>query len=330
MNQFLLIKATLLELTSTLLLFSGESDTTLIASFIGSHLLASAILSWLAWTVIPGKYRYPVYYSYSLFMALIFFIPFFGFFGIASAMVIALRTPRRKTPRNFRCHDIPPMPEKPGNFMLTTQYSAGGMRAVLEADTPTDKKIGTVMYTRNLGDKEAVPLLRIALRDQADDVRLLAYSMLDQKETAINLTINEIKEQLELLDHGSPSQRALLLLQLADHYWELSYLGYSQGELRLFNLERARNHLNHSIELDDTPTAQALLGKVEFALGEYTKAQAHFEHASGNGLAPEVFLPYMAEIAYRNHDYDLTHKLICRLPSELSNLRLAQLREYWL
>ena len=330
MNQFLLIKAALLELGSVGFLLYGEPDPAVTIAFISTHALASAILSWLALTLIPGKYRYPLYLSFSLFMAMIFFIPFFGFFGISVAMVVAMRTPQRRSSPYFDVFTVPSLAESPAKFVKASQYSIGGMRSVLTSNSSIEKKIETVMYTQNLSDKDAIPLLRIALKDQADDVRLLAYSLQDQKESSLNHQIDGIKEELELLDHASAPKRAALLLKLAEYYWELSYLGYSQGELRYFNLERAENQLHLSIELVETAAAQALLAKVYFAQGRFNDAKTSFEYAISQGLDESAFLPYLAEISYRDGEFETTRSVISRLPQNFSNARLAQIREYWI
>ncbi|MGZ0843230.1 HEAT repeat domain-containing protein, partial [Klebsiella pneumoniae subsp. pneumoniae] len=60
---------------------------------------------------------------------------------------------------------------------------------VLRHAPDPNQRLTAIFATRRMPGKEAIPILKLALRDPADDVRLLAYSMLDQKESRINQRI---------------------------------------------------------------------------------------------------------------------------------------------
>ncbi|PMZ42773.1 transporter, partial [Pseudomonas sp. GW247-3R2A] len=84
------------------------------------------------------------------------------------------------------------------------------------------------LATRRMPGKEAVPILKLALGDPSDDVRLLAYSMLDKQESDINL---HIQIALGELVNANAKTAGALHGRLARWYWELAYLGLAQGSV---------------------------------------------------------------------------------------------------
>ena len=61
-------------------------------------------------------------------------------------------------------------------------YGVVGLVGVIRHAAETAARVRAVMATRQLSDQYAVPILQVALRDPVDDVRLLAYALLDGKE----------------------------------------------------------------------------------------------------------------------------------------------------
>ena len=104
-------------------------------------------------------------------------------------------------------------------------FNDGGLQDVLRHAPDTEKRMAALFATRRMPPREAIPILKLALRDPADDVRLLAYSMLDKQESEINLRIEAALRQLA----AEGAHRTALHDALARWYWELAYLGLAQG-----------------------------------------------------------------------------------------------------
>ncbi|MFO6383442.1 HEAT repeat domain-containing protein, partial [Pseudomonas aeruginosa] len=81
------------------------------------------------------------------------------------------------------------LPFRPKEKRLDMMFSDGGLQDVLRHAPDPNQRLTAIFATRRMPGKEAIPILKLALRDPADDVRLLAYSMLDQKESRINQRI---------------------------------------------------------------------------------------------------------------------------------------------
>lgn len=61
-----------------------------------------------------------------------------------------------------------------------------------------EKRLEAVFATLKLEDRDAVPLLRRALGDSVDDIRLLAYALLDRKEHRLS---ERIQKKSNILKH---------------------------------------------------------------------------------------------------------------------------------
>ena len=83
--------------------------------------------------------------------------------------------------------------------------------------------------------RTASPLLRTVLSDPSEDLRLLAYGMLDTLEKRVNRSIDAELSALRAAqaEEGSAGLGALESAQrLSDLYWELIYQELVQGDLR--------------------------------------------------------------------------------------------------
>ncbi|WP_027856093.1 hypothetical protein [Marinobacterium jannaschii] len=327
MRLLLLSCAVVLELISADQLRQSVSDPRL---YLLLHALSSLAIAGWAWLKLPQHYKASFTATLALFFTFAFLMPVFGLFITITVLLFALHHQHSKSSQDFHTFEVPVLEEAPGEQIETPLHSPGGIRLMLLNSPCVQKRLDSVLYTRNLSDKEAVPLLRIALKDDADDVRLLAYSLLDRKESAISDRIQQLKASLEQIAEHAGYARARTLLKLAESYWELSYLGFSEGELRQFTLQQAQSYLQRSLELDATPEGRAMMGRIYLKLGYIDDAEEQFQLATRDGLAAEPYLSYMAEAAFLAGEYDKVRDALRRLPDNLSNAELQQLREYWL
>ena len=67
---------------------------------------------------------------------------------------------------------------------------------VLQGAADPHQRQTSVLETLRLPDQSAIPLLRRALRDSEDDVRLLAYALLDRKEQVISSRMRKLEQRL--------------------------------------------------------------------------------------------------------------------------------------
>ncbi len=325
----LILGALTLELSGLLLLPGAVAGTrSPLLLYAGLHLVASIMVALVLYRAFPPVYRRPRRAIAVTLFALAFFIPFFGIPGLLAGLLLALYLPRRETPDPYMAIDIPDLPYKPLSVNPQPLYGSGGLIGVLRNAPNPERRIRAVMATRQLREQDAIPILRIALRDRVDDVRLLAYSLLDRMEQRIN---EQIKSQLDELEEATGLAAARLHEQLAHQFWELAYLGLASGDVYTHVLHQALHHLEQA--LAPLPRDSALWfqkGRVLLRLGRPDEAEAAFRQALGLGMSQTEVNPYLAETAYLKRDWKRVRALMEELPLAVrAEPPLSMLAQYW-
>ena len=159
---------------------------------------------------------------------------------------------------------------------------------------PADR-VAAVLATRRLATPaDATRLLKLALRDAHEDVRLLAHALLDDRDRQAYAELEMIERALA----AAPAERrGGLACLLGEGLLELCASGLASGELESFTLRRARTLLEEaraSGTVRAPASAALLLGRVLARQGDLAAARAAFEESGGLG-APSVLLD--AELA---------------------------------
>ncbi|MEI8633490.1 hypothetical protein P4S72_18365 [Vibrio sp. PP-XX7] len=103
-------------------------------------------------------------------------MPVLGIVGSLIAIVVATHYPFAPESDAIEEHQVPELPFEPDHVGLTPRYSRGGVTAILKHASDMDKRLFAIVTTQNMTDKDAMPILKLALKDPDDDIRLLAYS----------------------------------------------------------------------------------------------------------------------------------------------------------
>ena len=292
------------------------------------HAIACAMLALAVWRLLPRRYRAPLPWSVLLIFSLAFFIPLLGMVGVLAAVFPALYLQRSQGEQVWQAMGVPALPYRPQEQRRSPMFPDGGLQDVLRRASDPEQRLAALQATRRMPGHESVPILKLALRDPADDVRLLAYSMLDQQEGRINQRIEAL---LRELSEAAPAQQAALHAGLARWYWELAYLGLAQGSVLEHVLQQASEHLQAARTTQPNAELDLLAGRVAMEQGDYPKAQAFLQAAEDAGLDVEKVLPYQAELAFRAGRYEEVAGLLARLPEELRRRPpFADLARYWL
>lgn len=188
-SKWLFSGAFLFELSSWASVFADLPFGQALALYLFAHGLGSALLCVGVWLLLPRRYKFPLPWSPLFLFSLAFFVPLIGAVGVAAAVFPALYLPRQRGEQAWQAMGVPELPFRPKEKRLDMMFSDGGLQDVLRHAPDPNQRLTAIFATRRMPGKEAIPILKLALRDPADDVRLLAYSMLDQKESRINQRI---------------------------------------------------------------------------------------------------------------------------------------------
>ena len=242
---------------------------------------------------LPRQYRTSRRQNLLLFFSIAFFVPYLGPMGISVCSFYALRRPYPEETADWVLWPEPTLPVSSTITRSKHLRRHGAMFEILQNSRDSAKRVHAVIATRHMRDRVAVPVLRAALKDSEDEVRLQAYAFLDRRQQAIGDRIKVLLERLETTE-GKTTRAAHRLLAL--NYWEMVYAGIVQGSVRNHILESAREHAEKALGDSDTePGLQLLLGHIRLQQGRAEQARGHLELARSAGIPECKLAPYFAE-----------------------------------
>jgi len=318
----------LLELSSCGVLFTSWSFPKSMGVFIAIHGSACVALAWLLQVYLPVRYKSTKYLNLLFFISIGFFMPFIGLLGLGTIVFYSLYQPKTKIQRQWVITGDTNLPAKSTLNNTRLLQRRGSLIEILEHSTQIDKRINSIIRTRQMRDQDAIPVLRMALKDSEDEVRLLAYALLDRKEKVINTQINDLLNKLE---NAPPESRPELHIRVAQGYWELVYTGLVQGIVLQHVLKSALLHARKAIaEKPYHRGLHLLTGRILLRLGDLEKSQTHFERARKLGIPSSDILPYLAEIAFMRKDFNNVQNCLRFLdPMTRNSPPISSVAAYW-
>jgi hypothetical protein len=327
-SKWLFSGALLFEVGSWAAFQEQLSITQATSLYLSTHALSSALLSGGVWLLLPKRYKFPLPWSPLFIFSLAFFVPVLGAVGVAAALFPALYLPRRQKIKSWDSMTAPELPFRPQERGKALMFNDGGLQDVLRHAPDAEKRLTALFATRRMPAREAIPILKLALRDSSDDVRLLAYSMLDKQESEINLRIETALRQLAAAEGA---HRIALHDALARWYWELAYLGLAQGSVLEHVLGQAREHAEQTLGDATYPYAHVLAGRIALEQARLDAATTHFDDAEAAGVGVLTLAPFRAEIAFIEGRYEDVPRQLATLPTDvLQRPPFAALAKYWL
>jgi hypothetical protein len=231
------------------------------------------------------------------------FVPVLG--PPALGLLLASRSWRRGKAAAVEPRTVRParLPGRPLHTDEGSRFGPGALEGILRHGADPEVRLRVVLACRQLPGVIATRLLRIALRDPVDDVRLLAYAVLDGRERQIQGAIHRLLSGGQGAGSGeggglgapAPSSHA----RLAELFWELAYQGLVEGELLSFTLDRVLHHAREAERVRPQQRRLALLaGRALLRKGLPDQARAAFSAAVADGLPESLVAPYLAEAAF--------------------------------
>jgi len=263
--------------------------------------------------------------------ALALCLPGLGVLALAVVVLPAWRRLRRDAEPSLIELAVTRPPADPGVFDEQRPGELSPICQVLAGNSSTDERIAAVMALRRMPAREALPLLRRALRDPSEDVRLLAYAIVERREKTLRARISHMRSELEQLSRTEVARRFALLRGLAHEHWELAYAGFVSGELAQVALQDAARHAREAIELRADASLLVLLARLQLRDGQPRQARITLQRARDLGVASSTLAPLLAEIAFALRQYRSIPQLL-RLAGEAQLRRpgLSAIARHWL
>ncbi len=229
--------------------------------------------------------------------------------------------------------DVYAPPNTPENILeniSVMQSNFGQVHGVLKSSKNIEQRFKAVLATRQMRDDKAIPILKIGLRDPVDEVRLLAYSMLDKKEKKIDLKIHQ--SLLYFSDKKlDPVSAAVVHQMLAESYWELSYLLLVQGQAQVHILKSAYHHSSEALKINGSDAGLNLLhARLALSLSLHKEVAQALDQAEKYGMPIVKLAPWRAELAFARRRFEeVTPHIEAIDEAAENNLILAGIYQQW-
>lgn len=327
MNVGLLLVAAALEISSVSTALLDGSGEGVFVLLLAKHAVASVIFASLVWSYMPHKFRYPRAQVMLLLFNFCFYIPVLGLAGMLAAVYISGFRRRVAVAQPFAYIATPEF--MPSLREPDIAVSHVGIKSRLEhSSLPASERLQSLLALQAVPPRVSSPLLHHMLGDASDDIRLVAYGLLDSREKKITAEINRELANLRAAEGGD--LRLIYQRHLAELYWELTYSGLAQGDLRAHALDQALLYANAALDLAPEETGLWFLkGRILHEMKRDDEAYQILQRAMATGLPESRALPYIVEIAFQRGDTETVRRLLERISdSQVTSVMKGVIR-FW-
>lgn len=321
-----MLLAVVLQALALLLLAADGAGTASLLRYYALQTLASVFVSVAVWATLPREIREPrrAVLAFGLIANLV--VPCLP---VLLRLAHALGARFRKL---FESAPVSALAEPEYSIYRTTTglKARGGLvrSKLLNLEVPTAERLGALLAIQEVPARASADLLRQLLADPIEDIRLLAYGMLDGKEKRIGARILAEEKMLEMALPDDARYGAHK--RLAELYWELAWQRLVQGDMLRHSCRQSREHVERALVIDASDAGlHFLLLRVALQLREAPAAHAALAGARRLGFSEDQLLPYEAEIAWLEHRLADIPALLGRLSSGRPPLRLAAIVNFW-
>lgn len=184
-----------------------------------------------------------------------------------------------------------------------------------------------ILALRSVDVKKALPVLQKAIQDGDEQVRLLAQTQFNKIIANLELTIKKMEASL-----AQSTREPGRLVQLAEQYHELVFLGLSSEETQKIYLDRATELLREALKINpELNPARVLLLKCLVKNGARGDARACLDRLRAHGHDDRFLGPWEAELLFEERNWPALRGLLLRLQAGRSpDPRLQRQLEFWL
>ena len=292
-----------------------------------THALISGVVAFATYLLLPRRFQTPRLAVTALMFCFAFIAPAVGAIGLLLVTRLNLRKTMEKA-----TFSVPVLVELPVYDVQSTDQHRGGQGAIrsrLGQDVPSNLRMQSLLTLQAVPSRVSNPILEDLLGDDTDDVRLVAFGMLDAEEKKISSQIRHESERLSR--QLTVDQRYDCLRQLAELNWELVYACLAQGELRQHILQQAARFADEALALNAAAGSGLIFlrGRIWLEQGDLAAAHHAIERAVELGQPNTSAWPYLAEIAFRNRDFVTVRQYMQNLSTLNLASRTRAVEDFW-
>lgn len=292
-----------------------------------SHVLVSLVAALATYLLLPRRFQRPRIKVTLLMFSFAFAAPVIG----AISLLLITRVNLRQKLDDAR-YAVPVSLDLPLYDVQSKDDHRGGQGAIrsrLGTDVPSGVRMQSLLTLQAVPNNVSNPILEELLGDSTEDVRLVAFGMLDAEEKKIAKEIRyESERQKRQL---TVEQRFNSLRRLAELNWELVYACLIQGELRQHILRQAGHYIDEALALRVPPGSGLvfLQGRVLLEMGDANAAEKAIVRAIDLGQPITSALPYLAEIAFHRRDFSQVREFMQQLTTLNLASRTRAVEDFW-
>ncbi|MEY2342359.1 hypothetical protein AB4090_09660 [Acidithiobacillus sp. IBUN Pt1247-S3] len=261
--------------------------------------------------------------TWLLFLLLCVFLLFIGAV-LAISYAIALRSVRRRIHTAEVEPIIVPVPARDSRLRISS-VSQGAVAGRLRGSRDPSQRVEALSQIVASRFAEQTRLLRSALRDEAEEIRLLAYAALDQREQENTELLLQLQEEIER--NSDPRLRRRLQEYLAWLRWNIDHA---------VSRELAEPDTRRETPLpmpESGGQAEVLPAMLEglraLETGNTAKVLEFLQQAEQENIAPAVIAPYRAAALYLRRDISSLRKLYGHHPELALSARYGASYRFW-
>jgi hypothetical protein len=326
----LVLFAALAAETAALLLLAADQPPLLA---LGWHTIAALSCALAGYRAAKGTPEARPYLAAIVTGSIVFTLPGIGFLGLVWVVLPHVASPRRAAADNVLELELPAF-HSHDSVAFDIERGFDAIEDELAPGRPIEQRVQSVMALRRMDPRRAVPLLRRALGDQSEDVRLLAYAILERREkqirSRITSALSDLREDFGLDAATTAGAHVARLRGLANDHWELVYGEFSEGDGQKLNLEQAGRWAEAALRASFDGTTALLLARVRLKQSEPDAAWRLIVAAEQAGLASDVCAPLLAEAAFLMRKFDAIPRLLARVAEDPTHAaRLQPIASFW-
>lgn len=321
-----LVYALFLEVGSLYLMLTVADSRWGLLTYLALHTSASLTLARGVWGVLPRHYQQPVGTTQLMLFLLALFVPLVGLVAMLIGVGIGYALPAVTREEPFVMVHSP-------TFTPVPAATSGGFRQedlrtlLTSSETSTEMRLQGMLTVRDMPTRFTGSVLREVLGDAVDDVRLLAYGILDQKEKQLT---QQIDRAMRLLENANPARAYRLHRRLAELYWELAYQDLVQGDIRDLSLRQSFQYVDRALsEKPDDAGMWLLRGRILMVNGDLEEADKSFRFCVLLGMPASRVNPWLAELALWRGQYRQVRELMSDIADDAKFTSLDKAVRYW-
>ena len=320
--------AVALEAAALALAARGDAGLATVASYLVPHAAASALAAAAAWRLLPRPYRVPRRWALAALFGFNFFVPALGLAATLVGVVAGHLFPQLLKPRLFQ-EVARPVFSADSPTERERLRGAAASAHLLNRAAPGSSRVAALLAVG--ASAHCGALLRELLADPEEELRLLAYGMLDRQEKAIAAAL--ARERRLLAEAEAIGEREIareICGRIGALYWELVYTDLAQGDTARFALEQALTYTERALRDDAGDGAHWLLiGRIRMRRGELDAAEQALRQALAYGYPRVRVLPYLAELRFLQRRYPEVRQAMLELGGRPGSDVLAAMQGYW-